>query len=155
MEGGWGGVVLSNSAPDLQWFQGVMPGVNRTSGRTVALSLYDSSATMSEIKEELRRRMAPLMRGRGANQSIDLLRLDNVTNGCDLMEVLLAGGGLWAESEQALAAPEETPQPAAAAEAGGGGGGGGGQSASGSSWVNPKVVMLQVNFSVLSFLFGG
>jgi hypothetical protein len=26
-----------------------------------------------------------------------LLRLDNVTNGCDLMEVLLAGGGLWAE----------------------------------------------------------
>jgi hypothetical protein len=34
------------------------------------MSLYDASATMSEIKEELRRLMAPLMRGRGANQSV-------------------------------------------------------------------------------------
>ena len=38
-EGGWGGVILSNAAPDLQWFQGVIPRTNATTGRQVVRAL--------------------------------------------------------------------------------------------------------------------
>jgi len=92
-EGGWGGVILSNSVPDLQWYQGVVPQSNATTGTTVAMSWYHAHATLGEIRDSLHQELERVMTTQDTNQSVDMLRLDNVTNACDLLETLLSRGG--------------------------------------------------------------
>ena len=126
-EGGYGGVILSNSPGDLQWYTGVIPRSDADTGQLrVNMAVYDHGATHQEMRQALFAQLALL--GARTNQSVDMLRLENVTNSCDVVELLLSGvarkvGGREGGEEDAIS-EQEFPS------------------------LSPKLVMLQVNAAV-------
>ena len=68
-EGGYGGVILSNSPGDLQWYTGVIPRSDADTGQLrVNMAVYDHGATHQEMRQALFAQLALL--GARTNQSV-------------------------------------------------------------------------------------
>jgi len=83
MDGGMSGVILSNSAPDLQPYQGVIRSPN------VSMAVMDAAPDAAHVARMLQDLLAPRLEAVGGGRTLDFLRVDNVSNSCEIMEVLL------------------------------------------------------------------
>ncbi len=49
---------MSNSAPDLQWFQGVIPPTNLSTGRRVEMAHYGADTSLTDMRAQLHSTLA-------------------------------------------------------------------------------------------------